>query len=177
MIDLMPKLGAFGVALLGGAGTLATSIPAVEEAAGNAMPSITGWGGIILGGCSLGIAVVGMIMAFMDKRKIQDAETSNIIIESQKSAIKYLKDDCASLRERNSILQTEFEEARKRGHRIAEDSHHKLMKAEMKIATYRAWMAGNGYEALQFPGIDDPEPIFPKSATQPIKLHEEHAQS
>lgn len=161
MFDIMPKLGTYGIALIGGAGTIGMSMPAIETSAG---ASAAGWSGLAIGAFSAILAITGMIMSFMDRRKVSESETDKEIIKSLEGTIGFLKNQ-------NVTLQKEFEEARQRSHDIADNAHNLLLKKETQLATIRAWCRGSGLDIPEFgEEIESENPTFPKSQSQPIKI-------
>lgn len=155
MNEMAPKFLTFLASAVIGVGSVAASTPAAEGAVVN-----MGWAGVIMGGFSALIAGTGMIMAFLDKRKVAEAATSKEIITAHEGTIAFLKQQ---LKE----SQEAFDEARKRGHKLGNDANvmiatkeKELLLKEKEVSTLRALLEANNIPIPDFPDKSDPAPVF-----------------
>lgn len=136
-------------------GSLATGV--VSGAASDAAGSIGQFstGAVILAVSSSILAVVGLVLTFMDKRKIAAADTSNVIIAAHEKTIAFLESQLDK-------AQEDVKEARDRGHKINDEMQALLLLKETHLSTLRAMLVENGIALPKFSHDPSISPVFQK---------------
>lgn len=116
-----------------------------------------GWNATILAVSASVLAIVGLVMSFLDKRKIAEADTKSIIIKSHEETIAFLKSQLEK-------CQSDLDAARDRSHKLNDDAQSLLLKKEMQLSTFRAILSEHNIALPVFSDDISVSPIFPQKS-------------